>query len=264
MPSSIDREKIVLPHWGSGVTAAELRMAIDGLGTAASPSGSISLGDEAAIRTVERAFLHNDESPRRMLLARGRADPAFAARMVDHILPEVARRLESGWGEDRLSFVDVTIAAARVQDALRALGRIELPRPDAKTVALIVPPWEQHTLAAAFAAQTMRGLGAQVRTITGPSVAVIAALVSRAPVSAVMMSISSEAARERAPDLLLGLRRAVPQALPFVVGGAIAAGRPASVCPRGADFLARDCEEALGFCKFPLSHPEGAGEMSDA
>ncbi|MEM7642727.1 MAG: hypothetical protein AAF366_09375 [Pseudomonadota bacterium] len=257
MTSEKDWERIVLPQGHGDPSVADLVASIDAIELGARPGGELLLLDHSAIRLTEQIFLHDDEAPRRALLARGQHDPAFAARLMANILPQVARRLETGWGEDRLSFVDVTIAAARLQDAVRIFGRIALPSPEAASVALIVPPWEQHTLAAAFAAQAMRDLGAHVRIVTGPSTGVIASILARAPIQAIMVSISGEAARERAPDLLASLRQATSRALPIVVGGAAAIDATESLCPRGADLMTNNFSKALGFCKIPLSPLKG-------
>ncbi|MEM8823264.1 MAG: hypothetical protein AAGF30_06610 [Pseudomonadota bacterium] len=264
MSSSTDWERIVLPKGPGAVNTDGLCASVNAMELTVRPGADLFLLDHAAIRLVEKVVLHDDEAPRRALLARGKSDPVFAARLLTDILPNVARRLDSGWAEDRLSFVDVTIAAARVQDALRVLGRVTLPTPEANAIALIVPSWEQHTLAAAFAAQAMRDMGAQVRIITGPTITTIAAIVARAPVQAIMVSVSGEAALDRTPDFLTKLKKAMPLALPVVVGGAVAEEKGAARCPRGADLMTNDFGEALGFCKIPLSRLSGEKAVTDA
>lgn len=257
MPSIKDWERIILPRGQGDLATADLLASIGSIELGARPGAELLLPDHAAIRLAERIFLHDEETPRRALLDRGLGDLDFASRLTANIFPNVAKRLEDGWGNDRLSFVDVTIAAARIQDALRILGRITLPPAETSAIALVVPPWEQHTLAATFAAQAMRDMGAHVRMLTGGKTEVICAMLARVPMQAIMVSISGEASRERAPDLLAALRKAAPVAAPVIVGGAIAGDSSGSVCPRGADLMTNDFAEALGFCKIPLSRLKG-------
>jgi hypothetical protein len=207
---------------------------------------------------IEDVFLCDEDAPRRALIGRCRVDPCFSHRLVRDILPAVARRFEEGWAQDRLSFVDVTIGAARMQESLHLLGRIVLPREAVDGVAVVVPPWEQHTLAAAFAVEGLRRNGVMVRLITGRTVAQISALLLRAPVSAAFVSVGSATARERAPDLLKPLRDNRNRAVTLVVGG------PGIISDRrvtGADFVALDLSAALDFCCIPQGI--GAG-MADA
>ena len=87
-----------------------------------------------------------------------------ADHFVDALLPEVAWRLGEMWLQDRVGFADVTIAAARLQSALREVD----PGPDLASgplVAVVVPQGETHTLGAAVAAWRLRRAGASVMLV---------------------------------------------------------------------------------------------------
>lgn len=204
--------------------------------------------DSEIVLTGERLFLDSDEAARRDLLQIARADAALRMRLLDYLLPVIALRLESGWNDDRLSFVDVTIAAARIQDAVRRLGHFALPPAEKPAVALIVPAWEQHSLATSFAAEEMRRLGAPVRLISGLPGRAIPAALERFPASALMFSVGSGASAARLPELVTHLRRAVPRALPFVVGGPAFTADPAIGRRARADLATNSVSEALNFC----------------
>jgi hypothetical protein len=44
--------------------------------------------------------------------------------IIDVVLPEVARKAGRRWMDDEISFADVTIVTARLQETVRALGRV--------------------------------------------------------------------------------------------------------------------------------------------
>jgi hypothetical protein len=44
--------------------------------------------------------------------------------IIDVVLPEVARSAGRRWMDDDISFADVTIVTARLQETVRALGRV--------------------------------------------------------------------------------------------------------------------------------------------
>jgi methylmalonyl-CoA mutase cobalamin-binding subunit len=264
MTDDRERERMVLPEASAAVEAEMLTASVRRIDLSARHGADPALLRRQAVRLAEQIFLHPDDAPRRALLERGRVDSGFGAALVTRILPETARRLEAGWESDRLSFVDVTIAAARLQDALRRLGRITLPPPDAPVVAMIVPPWEQHTLAAAFAAQAIRDRGAHVRAISGASAGRIADLVARMPVEGLLLSVGCTAALHRAPPLIAALRTATRRAVPVVAGGPGICDRVDRLKLSGADYVTNDMDAALSFCRIPLCRAGHAGATVDA
>ncbi|WGH80259.1 hypothetical protein [Jannaschia ovalis] len=213
--------------------------------------------DSALVVLGERVFLHSEDFARRALLDLARGDAILRVAMLTRVLPAITRRLESGWNDDRLSFVDVTIAAARIQDAVRRLGHFALPPAEKPAIALIVPHWEQHSLAAVFAAEEMRRMGAPVRLISGVEGRRIPAMIERFPAAALMVSVGSGHSAARLTDLVRLLRRDVQRALPVVVGG------PAVAQDRGigqrlrADLTTNSVAEALSFCDMEPCRSQG-------
>jgi hypothetical protein len=95
----------------------------------------------------------------------------------------------------------------------------------------------------------MRRRGIAVRLVTDLPTPQVAALLLRLPVSAAFVSVGSDASRERVPDLLRLIRAKRNRPMPLVVGGA---GARSGKAITGADFVAADLGEALGFCRLPL------------
>ncbi|MEM1272523.1 MAG: cobalamin-dependent protein [Pseudomonadota bacterium] len=80
--------------------------------------------------------------------------------VIDHLLPEIARMLGERWFADDISFAEVSIGSARLQEMVR---RLRMRRravnnvhgPD-KRVLIIIPRPEEHTLGAFIAADQLR------------------------------------------------------------------------------------------------------------
>ncbi|TFL19318.1 hypothetical protein [Jannaschia formosa] len=245
------KARLVLPSLPEAVSAGVLQQ------QAARFTGLVrdDLADASAVDgfvpVAERVVLHPDETPRRALLAEAAADPRLAVLLLGTVFPRVARLLEEGWNTDRLSFVDVTIAAARLQDAVRVLGQFTLPaRTDA--LVMVVPPWEQHTLPASLAAARLRRKGVPIRLIQAISVPQMLPLIARCGPAGVLISVGSYRSAGKLRPLIGALRSHVPRALPIVVGGP-AMESDAAVCRRsGADLATNDLDAALSFCELAL------------
>ncbi|WP_371156096.1 B12-binding domain-containing protein [Jannaschia sp. 2305UL9-9] len=201
---------------------------------------------------IEAAFLHADDAPRRCLLSQAKADARFADLLVTEVFTDVARSLETGWNDDHLSFVDVTIASTRLQDAIRILSRPCPPARDIASLLMIVPQWEQHGLPAIFATEKLRRLGAPTRLLSGLSTPEIIRLAARIAPHAVLISTSSYRSAARLPELVRSLRKDIPQTFPIIVGGPAMVENRTLCAHSGADLATSDLNEALRFCDFPL------------
>jgi methanogenic corrinoid protein MtbC1 len=172
--------------------------------------------------------------------------------IVDVYVPEVARRLGAAWMADRVSFVEVTIGAARLQSLAREL----LDEPSSQVsrrrgrVAVIVPRGEDHTLGAVVLGSQLRRLGYAVMLHLGDEVdRVVDSLRADRP-GTVMISASHR-------DTLPAIAGLVAAARPVIGGGAtVAVGGPILEIDdidvlglTGADQVACDPVEALGVAR---------------
>ena len=252
VPTVGNKTKVLIPSMLEVVPSGGLVNVIQRLAEQIRNVGADAMILEGLIPVTERVFLHEEEGPRRALLEEARKSRPLADVLIARVFPGVARLLDSGWADDRLSFVDVTIAATRLQDAVRTLGRFHLPAPDLATLLMIVPHWEQHSLPATFAAEHLRSIGAPTRLLSGLCTTEIVGHARRSGPSAILLSAGSYRSVGRLPDLIRALRKDVPRAIPIIVGGP-AMSRDAEALKRtGADLATNNIVEALKFSGFDL------------
>jgi len=135
------------------------------------------------------------------------------------VLPEIARRLGTGWADDTMSFVEVSIGSARLHEMVRRLGARAARDASTPAIPILVPPWEQHVLAATFAAHRVNDAGRRAVMLTGltPEQAVRMPIVQSAPAG--MVSAPDRPARGRLEMYLKALRRGLKNPIPIIAGG---------------------------------------------
>jgi methylmalonyl-CoA mutase cobalamin-binding subunit len=172
--------------------------------------------------------------------------------IVGLYVPEVARRLGQDWHENRRSFADVTIGAARLQGLLRELaGRADdgLWRDlDCPAVALVVLENEFHTLGAVVLSQQLRRLGVSVQLLVGQSEAEMIQCIAQDSFDAILVSVSRIESLASLKKLVEKLRRASVHPTPVVVGGAAIGDESEIRIVTGADHVASDACDALIKC----------------
>ncbi|MFB2552359.1 cobalamin-binding protein [Ensifer soli] len=138
-------------------------------------------------------------------------------------LETAARLLGQKWVEDDCSFIDVTIATARLQEIIRGMSGefrdIQL-RPATPHVLLVCPAGEQHTLMLHLLALLFDALGWTHRLVDGRAAS--GPPLERAIEEADIICIgwSSEHLRGAFTDLVETIRRAAPdRQAPIVAGG---------------------------------------------
>lgn len=185
-----------------------------------------------------------DADPERSAEALRRIVRRGADRFVDVMLPEAARLLGEMWLDDRVGFAEVTVASARLQNALREVD----PGPeaaDAPLLAVVVPEGETHTLGAAVAAWRLRRAGASVMLLVGRTTDELETAVAGGDLGVVCVSSSAGGDGGALAPLVARLRRA--SGAPVLLGGSILEVAEAEMlrAASGADGVGRDPEEAL-------------------
>lgn len=170
-----------------------------------------------------------------------------ADELVEAYAPAAAQRLGDLWIADELSFAEVSIATARLQEIVRRRvgGRrgVEAwlrPRPAADAGVLIVAPdFEQHTLGSFVAASQMRRLGAPTSVRVGLPARDIAKLTRERRFSVIGLSISSRRNLGETEELVDRLRTECRSLKLIGLGGWVAKLGEAAMRERtGADFVA--------------------------
>jgi methanogenic corrinoid protein MtbC1 len=181
-------------------------------------------------------------------------------RLVDEWIPAVARRFGDAWAQSGHSFVEVSIAVARLQGWLR---EIEAPRPeapfclDAPEVLLVVAEGAHHTLGAMVAMSRFRRLGALVRLSLGQDARTVGQIVRAQNVDMVALSAAGNEDLEFLTTLIHSIRSGVGPAPYVVLGGEILNQHPDAPALIGADFATSDPEEALKLCGLTTSASAG-------
>ncbi|WP_291836886.1 cobalamin-dependent protein [Limimaricola sp.] len=211
---------------------------------------------------------HDDAMPpdlldllEKTILARGAADfSAFLAacaaqgidnnRIVDHFIPAAARTAGVQWCEDGLSFVDVTVAVARLQGLLHRLSPGDDSPFDicASAVLLVAPEGTDHTLGAEVLAEQLRRHGIYVRRVLQATPDIVVHELRRDPLDAVFVSAGQGAPLEKIRRLVQAARTVGPNGPCVVIGGGVLEDNPDITELTGADIATSDMAAALKAC----------------
>lgn len=221
------------------------------------------------------AFIAADEERRHEMLTRLRQDGVKAAEIIDHIVPAVAQQMGERWFADEISFADVTIGAARLQETVRGLSGHDVLRNrghiDAPVILLIIPRGEHHTLGAFVLADQLRRRGYRVDVAVDRHPRQIHDMLRRKRYRMVGLTVSGRRTLASARELVDIIRLTVTRVTPIVIGGSILDKGYDVLALTGADHTARDAVSALRRCGLnavvpdtPLQELEGlAGERMD-
>ena len=167
-----------------------------------------------------------DPEDLRQAIERVLGDGVSADDVIDHVLPAVARRLGELWFTDDISFVDVSIGTARLQETVRLLRARERGRPRAAgrdaRVLMIIPGPEEHTLGAIVAADQLRRRGLMVDLSVAERRTEIAGRIRGSNYHMVGITASGIRTVASVKELVDTIRRNTQQFVPVVLGGPLA------------------------------------------
>ncbi|URF46672.1 cobalamin B12-binding domain-containing protein [Dinoroseobacter shibae] len=220
---------------------------------AETPEGARQDAPLAQLFALTEAYIAFDEVARHEILARIMKRGVTANDVIEAVVPATARYMGELWSTDKLSFADVTIGTARLQETVRNIGtrRIETRDTDAEgpAIMLIVPRIEQHTLGVFVVAEQFRRLGVRVHMTLGNNQAEILRLVHLNNFALVGVTASCRRTLASVRDLVKTIRTGVPRITPIVIGGPVTDLGLDIIAMTGADFVAGSAEEALRLCK---------------
>lgn len=201
------------------------------------------------------AFLADEDEARRAIMNRLRLDGTGATEITDFLIPELARYMGRRWGDDEIGFADVTIGSARLQEAVRALGRIggDIRTPglsgDAGRVLLIIPRNEHHTLGTFVAADQLRRLGFHVDIALDQHPRQVGEMARRKHYHMIGISAAGRRTLASARELVEIIRGSVTRVTPIVLSGSIVTGGIDLKAYTGVDHVVNDVETAVRLCR---------------
>ena len=183
------------------------------------------------------------------------------AAMAEVYVPAAARLLGSEWAADSMCFADVTIGAARLQALVRAIGtrwggdRTHIP--GRRSILMLVPECEDHTLGAVVATGKLRQMGFSVCLQLGPTTREVGRMLRARVFDAAMLSIGSGDRLDIRGDLSKRCAFSGRRRCPLLSAGRCMMSAAELKVAMGADLVSSDLTEALAFCGF------GAADLDD-
>lgn len=202
------------------------------------------------------AFTLEDSEHRTQVLSYLRRAGLTDEDIIDRIIPTAARRIGEQWVSDELTFAEVTIGAARMQELARMLGgrgsAVPTTIPLGFNALLIIPKEEQHTMGAFVAADQLRRRGMWVHMAIGQDASELHRTVSNDHFSMVGISAASRGSLKSVKSIVQILRDC-DDSIPIVLGGNIL-NIVKDVKPEsGVDHVTSDPTEAIEVCGLPIS-----------
>ena len=214
----------------------------------AAPAGPTPTA-EIDVDAFAALVLARDDIGIRRHLAALRGAGVHFDQLLLHLLAPTARHLGDLWTDDRVHFVDVTIALGRLQQIMRGLSSAfgtEVDPPASGRRALLMPaPGEQHTFGLSMVAEFFARAGWEVAGVTGPDPGDLQQKVSHEWFDLIGISAGTEARLEAIQQCIAAVRRhSHNRAVAVMVGGPLFALRPDLVAQVEADGWAQDAQQA--------------------
>ena len=244
----------------SFVGDAEIRgLARRAIGVVAAGKPSRETPVSERLSALSDASISTDVSACHAVLTRLREEGIGAGDIIDTVIPAAARLLGDRWFRDEISFADVTIGTARLQESVRALaarddsrGRKGSGGTPTRKVLLVLPRGEDHSLGVIVLADQFRRLGYQVTVAVDRHPRQIVDLIQKDHFAMVGISVSGRRTLASAKDMVEKIRESVTRFVPVVLGGPYAMTNPESLSVTQADHVVVDAPTALKACGLPM------------
>ena len=183
------------------------------------------------------------------MVSRLLADGFPVERLIDVLIPSVARLLGDRWCSDSASFASVTIGSARLQSLVRHLSPEPAAPESGRTgAAIVLRRGRQHSLGALVAASQLRRAHVPATLCIGRPDVEAAAFVRGGGFGMVALSIPAGSDLEADAAFVESLRQASPGTPVVVGGGGIEGSLETSRIALGADFATTDIRDAARRC----------------
>ncbi|MFY0693081.1 MAG: cobalamin B12-binding domain-containing protein [Paracoccaceae bacterium] len=215
----------------------------------AGDSADIAYNRDVAL--LSDAALHEDPGARQRVIADIVQRGSSPSQFISSYASDAARHLGYLWETNQISFAEVTIGVARLQEAVRRMAARKVvfddgkPRPE---ILLVVPKEEDHVFGIFVAAETFERLGCYVHLALGKTAEQITEHALMHPFDMIGISISSRRTVKAATRVIERLHKDIHRVTPIVIGGGIVGLEPDIAKISGADHATTDPAEALQLC----------------
>ncbi len=213
------------------------------------------------------AFLSEEEEMRHAAIQKLRQDGVSIPDIVDHVIPEIARVYGQWWADDELSFAEVSIGSARLQECVRSLVARDISgslvgltaaQSKARTrslppVLLIIPRSEDHTLGTFVAADQFRRFGYDVDIAIDSNIGQLTRKLWTRRYVLVGITIGGRRTLASTKELVEKIKATVTRVTPVVVGGSFVSFDKNLKQSTGADHVAVSVKDALTKCGLDIA-----------
>lgn len=171
-------------------------------------------------------------------------------RLLIECIAPAAALLGERWEDDRIDFIDVTMAVWRLQESVHILatrrpGRAAA-RDGAKHALFSVMPGDQHNLGTQIIDEFFRRAGWETQCLMATTEPELIATVRHSSPDVVGLTVSSDESVDDLPRLIAAIRAASSNPrLAIMLGGCVFNGNSALAVRLGADGAAKDARAAV-------------------
>lgn len=209
---------------------------------------------EEWIERLCNEFMSNSETSHQAALSALMATGVSSEDIFQSYVPAVARRIGEMWVQDKATFVQVTVGAARLQALFQNQDRphggrwLDRTVPLGQSILMILPENEDHTLGTFVAADQFRRHGVWVRIAIRLRPQEILHVAEEGCFSMIGLSVSMAKSIEPAANLVHFLRSGLDHCPPIVIGGKYVNDSVGVAERTGADHAVRTVREAIEKC----------------
>ncbi|PTX57974.1 methylmalonyl-CoA mutase cobalamin-binding domain/chain [Litoreibacter ponti] len=209
---------------------------------------------ETWIALLSEAFRDDDPARRRLVVGDILASGVDPHELIGSHIVDTAELLGKMWARNQISFAEVTIGAARLQETVRSLSarrRSAWRDVSGPEILLVAPGAENHLLALFVVGEAFEELGCYVHIAIGQEPDAIVRLAQERHFDMIGFSIASTRALKSVGSIVKRLRKSSARSTPLVLGGGICretAKHTELLEETGVDHITSCPNEALKLC----------------
>lgn len=218
-----------------------------------SPDEALMTIRTSVVRKLVQATLRDGAFNAELLLSELQDSRVAREQVVDIYIPAAARELGTMWIEDEIGFAKVTIASARLQGLLTLLAPPWSAKPCEDgheiNVLMVLQANDAHTLGPHVATAQLRGMGASVRLLFGPSTKTVMQVLEYEHYDLLMFSCCRTDALAPIANMVQRIRGGLNAVPPIALGGLVLNLTDQIKEKTGVDLVTSDVKVAFKLCE---------------